>query len=269
MMENMVADGQNREGKDRKASMPDWAFLPEGLEWMRQGHDSPAAFWAEMSRLAGMARERATVTGAKPDSFVSNEEWDAFWKAAGRPDAPNGYRLPDAWGREGVRPELAGAVNEALAGDREAFMQACHACNLTARQAEKLFDIYGGLLADALEEQAVESVPLQEVLAELWPKDVEKHLDAARRGARHVGIGEALDSQGLSANPLVLKMARALGEMLGEAGMPGGGGPGGLLPNGEAAREEMYRLISSPGYRNNDPEIMRKLEVLAGRVGAK
>lgn len=244
----------------------DWSFLPETLRNLQQDFDKPEAFWTEVGRLALLAKEQKAVTGANPESLLTEDDWQAFWKRAGRPDSPEGYALPEKWTDADLAPEFAAKVNELLAGDRSAFMQACHACNLTSKQAESLFGVVGGLMAETLQREIAEQPVPEQVLAQLWPKDTEKHLETARRGARHAGLGDALDEAGLSANPLVLQLSRALGAAVGESMIPGKDARAAALPRGDQAREEMHRLIASDAYRNNDPESIRKVEALARRV---
>lgn len=210
----------------------DWSFLPEAGQGLRAGFDNP----------------------------------DSFWSALGRPEKPEGYALPENWKGEGVSPGVAARVNEVLAADRGAFMQACHACNLTGKQAESLFSVLGGVMAESFgNEEALYTNP-ETVLNTVWPTDTQKNLDTARRGARYAGIGDALDESGLSTNPLVLQLAKALGDAVGESSAPGGKGWTAGMPVGERAMEEMYRLVASDAYRSNDPETIRKVEALSRRV---
>lgn len=259
------AEAAHRE-QPTEPAMADWAFLPQSLQNLREGHERPEEFWNEVAQLVRMAREREFVTGARPESFASDEEWQRFWRAAGWPDSPAGYRTPEAWSADGVAPALAEAVTKVLMADKDPILQICHAANLTDRQARSIWQHYGGIVAKVLELEETEKATAGEAQAKLWPENTDSHMAAARRGARHAGIANELDSSGLSENPLVLKLAHALGEMLGEAGMPGAGGASSVLPTGQAAKEEMYRLIGTDAYRDNDPALMRKLEALAGRV---
>ena len=138
--------------------------------------------------------------------------------------------------------------------------------NRTGKEAESRTGVIGGRRAENSRGALARGKGPEETSGELWPQETSKHLDAARRGARHAGLGEALDQAGLAENPLVLKLAHALGEAIGEGGAPGLGNTGMALPSGERAREEMYRIISSDAYRNNDPEAIRKVEALSARV---
>ena len=245
----------------------DWGFLPDGLQSLSEGFDKPEAFWAEVSQLKAMSKERQAVTGAKPESLVSEQDWNDFWKAAGRPDSPDGYKLPESWSAEGVAPEIAQAVSKTLAEDFAPIKEAFHKANLTGKQAEALYGVLGNLVADGIQDDLAGQRSDAEIIKEVWPENTDQYLDAARRGARHAGLGSALDEAGLSKHPLVLKLAQALGEAVGEAGLPGGRGGGEAgLPRGQEAREEMYRVIASDAYKNNDPAAVRKVEALARRV---
>lgn len=243
-----------------------WGFLPDGMQALAQGYEKPEVFWVETGKLHSLAKEREAVTGAKPDSLVSDEEYAALWKSLGMPEAPDGYALPEVWSKEGVSPEVAASVNAVLNGDKQAMQEIFHDCKLTGKQAEALYGYVANLIAKNHELAEADQRPVADVLKELWPQDQDRHLDAARRGAAALGIGTELDAQGLSANPLVLKLAHALGERLGESGLPGNGGPGGVLPTGDRAREELYRVVASDAYKRNDPDVIRKAEALSARI---
>lgn len=246
-----------------------FGFLPAGLGSLAEGHEKPESFWAEVSNLKAMAREKQAITGKPVESLVSDEERAALWKALGKPEGKDGYTLPEAWQGEGVSEEMAAEVNKLLLTDGERIKEIADAVGLTAGQAQALYGVYGTLLAEGLAQKAAAAKPVEAVLQELWPENTAKHLDAARRGAAYAGLGNDLDKAGLSENPLVLKMAHKLGELIGEGKAPGLDGPAAVLPTGEAAREEMYRIIASEGYKRNDPATMRRYEELAARVDMK
>ncbi|HEU6436132.1 MAG TPA: hypothetical protein VE028_01615 [Nitratidesulfovibrio sp.] len=247
-----------------------FAFLPEGLKGLAEGFGKPEEFWAQAGELFGLAKERELVTGKRvPDSMASQEEWEAFHKALGRPDKPEGYTLPERFEAEGVPQELAGAVSELLSRDKGEFSALMHKHGLSQRQAEGMYRDIGSILAKSLGESQASAPDPQKVVAELWPQDTEKNLDLARRGARALGVGDALDEAGLSAHPLVLKLAHALGEMTAEDRLRDGGGPTAPMPVGQEAYQEMLRLVGSDAYQKNDPATVRRVEQLAGRVNMK
>lgn len=183
------------------------------------------------------------------------------------PETRDGYILPGRWAGEGVREDIAAQVSGIMERDRETFMDVCHACELTDTQAAALFDSLGRVLAGGIaEENAGYGETLAETVNALWPRDTAANVDIARRGAHFLKIGDELDASGLSAHPLVLRMAHAVGRMVGEDAMRPSGGKEDALPVGQAAREEMRRIIGSEAYRRNDPAAIRKVESLAARV---
>lgn len=183
------------------------------------------------------------------------------------PEMPEGYALPKSWAREGVPEDLAAQVTQALEGDREEFMRVCHACRLTDSQATALYGSLGGVLAEAIaRDNAAFQQSAKEAVTGLWPGETAENLAIARRGAQFLKLGDALDKEGLSAHPLVLRMAHAVGRMIGEDAMRAGGVGGAALPAGEAARSAMHTIIASDAYRRNDPAAIRKVEALAARV---
>ncbi len=183
------------------------------------------------------------------------------------PETRDGYVLPQTWAGEGVHEDIAARVSGMLEQDRDAFMDVCHACKLTDTQAAALFDSLGKALAGGIaEDNAAYNQGLAETVNRLWPRDTAQNVEIARRGARFLKIGNELDDSGLSAHPLVLRMAHAVGRMVGEDAMRSMGGEAGALPVGEAARAEMIRIIRSDAYRRNDPAAIRKVEALAARV---
>lgn len=196
------------------------------------------------------------------------------------PEEPDGYMLPEAWTAETVAEEIAARVSEILAGDRGEFMRVCHACSLTGRQAAALFDAVGGVMAQSLAEADAarrgdsphgqqNTHDLEEGLRALWPRDTRRHAEIVRRGAVQAGVDADLRESGLAGHPTVLRILHALGSGTGEDVVRGGARAAASLPTGEAARREMYRVIRSDGYRTNDPGVMRMLEALAARVGAR
>jgi hypothetical protein len=275
-MDEVLAQGGASPGQANNA----FDFLPDGLQGLAQGHADPSAFWADVSRLKAMDRELTALSGVTPETLAKPEDFDRAFAALGRPENKDGYKLPQTWegalwtpeGPSDAKPSAATteAVSKMLADPNEQaqFRDMARRCDLTQKQAEKLYNFYGSVLARHVEaEQATRTDPRQAV-QELWPEDTAAHLDTARRGARALGIGDDLDAAGLSGNPLVLKLAYALGERLGEdtpAGMGGGGG-GGALPTGQAAREELHRVVASEAYKTHDPAAIKRAQALSERA---
>jgi hypothetical protein len=196
------------------------------------------------------ARAQEPVAAALPD------DWTGSWAGKlWRKDGTLGEEAPEA---------VRGEVSRLLAEDAGQFRAIARQCELSEKQAAKLFDLYGSVIGKHLAEALPSEADPRQAAAAVWPADTDRNLDVARRGARAAGLGQALDEAGLSANPLVLRLAHALGEALSEDSVEQGGGAS--LPTGPAAREELYRVIGSEAYRNGDNTAYRLAEALSARV---
>ncbi|MDL2272235.1 hypothetical protein LJC23_04295 [Desulfovibrio sp. OttesenSCG-928-I05] len=250
----------------------EWAFLPDGLESLKEGFERPEEFWGTVSRALGMLREKIQVTGMQPDGFLDEADSQALWRKLGKPERADGYQFPEAWRKENVPADILERVNETLRQDRNDLMQICHTCDLTDKQAKKLFECLGELLVACFGEEGQEQneddaqQKLQEALQKLWPDATDAHKETIMRGVNVAGIGKELDESELTFEPLMLKLLHVLGEATGEDAMRGKNGYAAGLPSGEAARQEMYSIIRSDAYRKNDPAAMRRVEALATRI---
>ena len=266
----VTGEGNNTGDTGTAGMAQDWGFLPDGLDSLKEGHESPEKFWANVSSLHGMAKEKAIMTGTKPESLVTPEEKAAFWKSMGLPEKPDGYKLPENVAFEGVSEDVQKQVNFALGTDRAEIMNAFHAAGLTDAQANALYTQLGTVMARNLE--GATAPDAEKIIAGLWPENTEANLAIAKRGAVAMGadFGSRLDEKGLSFDPDVLALCHALGRATGEdtvRNAAGGGASG--LPTGEAAKEEMHRLISSEAYHKNDAATMRRINQLAEQVSRK
>lgn len=207
-----------------------WDFLPDALKGMAKEYESPEKFWADFTPPA---------------------------------DA-EGYALPETYDLAGVEDGIAAQVNTLMAESRAEMQKLAHAAGLSPRQAQAFYGALAPLLATSVAAQAA-PVDAEKVFADVWPKDTAKNVDIARRGARSLGIGDELDAAGLSAHPLVLRMAHALGMAAGEDTLSGGG-DGSALPTGDAAYREMVRLANTDAYKAREPSVVRMFEALSRRV---
>ena len=210
----------------------------------------------------GMAVEAAL--GMKAEAVLPLDDAD---KTGIVPESLEGYALPRRWAGEGASDEIAEHVTGILEGDRQTFMEVCHACRLTDTQAVALFNTVGKVMAGAVTETNKSyNQRLTESISSVWPDETERNMEIARRGAQFLKIGAELDAEGLSAHPLVLRMVHAVGRMVGEDTMRSTGMSHGGLPVGEEARAEMIKIIQTEEYRRNDPAALHKVEALAARV---
>lgn len=183
------------------------------------------------------------------------------------PDAPEGYQLPDAWKHDEVPEEIARRVASLLENDKDDFKRFCHSAAMTDEQAGKAFAALGLIMAEHLATCSMaEGRDVDAALALLAPANPAEYWQTAKRGARHLNIGSALDEAGLTANPLVLRLAHAVGALTGEDSMRGTAKTPRSLPFGAEARSEMLKAMQTDGYKKNDPAVMRLVEQLAARV---
>ncbi len=93
-----------------------------------------------------------SLLGKRPAGIPANDapqaEWDKFYQAAGRPESPDKYALPEIEGLpEGID----------LTETKQSAMQLMHKAGLTQKQAEALWKDYVGLEMGALEKHKTTS----------------------------------------------------------------------------------------------------------------
>lgn len=270
-----------------------WGFLPAEMSNIQQAYGSPQEFWDHVGRMTTRNLELQAM-GAVPDEKANQEEWNQFWRKLGCPERPDAYRLPTGYTNRDMPPDLALGVGAIMDEGRNEFMQLAHAAHLTQKQAETLYALAGDSVARNLASQPAatagsspsgpaaspspSSTPVNfagpsagqddpyQVVQQLWPQDTARNLDLAKRGARSLGIGTALDEAGLSSHPLVLQMAWALGKATAEDGMQRPGQADAALPVGDAAYKELLRVVATDAYKRQEPGSVALAEQLSVRV---
>jgi len=153
--------------------------------------DDAIRSYAELERVHGkLSGEALKVPGAD----ASPEQWAAFYKAVGRPDAPEGYRftMPD-----GAPENLP--YNQANAERLKAW---CHEAGLTPAQAQVIHDGAMSLFADDFraysEREAKAEADATVALVKEWgePDSVgfRRNVEMADRAIRQLG-GTALKKE--------------------------------------------------------------------------
>ena len=244
--EGMSNEGQSNEGTlgsgESLTSNP-MEFVPESYReenWISK-HKSPETFWASMKHQQALIGKKQIVQGLEmPGAESGNDEWSKFYQETGRPDDVAGYEFNnDSEMDEGEFGEFA-----------DTFGQLSHKHGLSKKQAE-------GLLNDYLETEKanyekhdnIQEKNIQETIGELWGDNSEIQMANAKKGAHKLGLGDKLDSEGLSANPLVLQLAAALGESMSEASIKG---QGEAPESREMMLEKATRLQRDPSYWNDE-----------------
>lgn len=201
-----------------------------------------------------------------PGKDAGPEAWDGVWKRLGRPDKPEGYELR--------RPEDMTVYSDDFA---QKFRAAAHQSGLTAKQAAALHDWWiqeasQGLTAEAEQGQLAEG-ELKRKLEIAWGSQRDEKLEAARRAARHFGLGEKQLArlEGLTGDFRMLEALASMGGLLSEDRLTGRQTS---MMTQEAARGEMRRLEGDGEFRRayidrahpGHDEAVRRMTELAERA---
>lgn len=199
-------DAQNTQGQDEGNQLPSFATqLPKDYRHVAEGYDSMAAFMAAASE-AFNAQQNAVV---KPGDGATQEQWDEYWKAVGRPDSPDGYELAPPEGAE-VDQELA-----------KEFRQKAHEAGLNSEQAKELFDWY---FSTATQRQQLgeqyrqqQKQELETRLKDEWGADYDKNVETIKRAAKRFGdesFAEYVGSSGLGNDYSFVKFMKRVGDAI-------------------------------------------------------
>ena len=196
--------------------------------------------YLELETKIGAAR---TVVPKEGDPQAS---WDAFWTAAGRPEAADKYTLPEL--PAGV------AKDEGLeAWLRETSFKAGH----NQQQTDMFYNSWAEFQQARAAEIKTATDEVTEQLKAEWGPKWDANVDA---GKYAIAVGAGTDAQAvmhlkladgsyLMDNPVIARMMSGLGHKLGEAGLepPGTTAIGGITtPAG--AKAEIGRLKADPEF---------------------
>ena len=200
-----------------------------------------------------------------PGANATPDDWNAFFKAVGRPDAPEGYDLP------GPKDEKA-AGYEAY----KQFRDTAHKAGLTNAQASSVLEFLVALgeseysNADAAIRQQREQAAAD--LRKEWGMAYDRNLAVANRLVQAFGGDE--DSQkalagAINNDPQVLKFCATIGAKLLEDNLLGGVGGGTALSPAEAKakvdgimrdKQHPYHNASTPGHAEAVREVQKLYE---------
>lgn len=218
--------------------------------------------WKSPEDLAKSAFNLEKLLGSEkvpmPKDANDAEGWDRFFKAAGRPDAPDAYGLDKI---EGADPEFS-------KGAAAAF----HAAGLNPTQAAKLVEFYGAQAKASVEAQETAFAQQAQIdisdLRKEWGPAFDAKLEAAQRATKLAGLDEATTQK--IERSLGIKAAAELFAKIGEATSEapfrtaGGGGDAFMTPAGAA--EQKASLLKDPAFvariNANDPGARAQLDRL-------
>jgi hypothetical protein len=192
-----------------------------------------------LEQLLGANADKRGVVLPKDDTDAAG--WDAVYTKLGRPEKPEGYKLPMP---EGADPAFAKQAAEVM-----------HKFGLTQKQAEGLAawnNEQGAALfkdQDAKREAAFKTE--FESLKTEWGQGFDSNVQLGQRAAKAFGFGKdelAKIEEAIGPGALLKRFAE-VGKRLGEDVLPGdrhGGGEMGLTP--AAAKENIAQLQRDPAF---------------------
>lgn len=132
-----MVDAEGNFAKGLEDRMPDDL---KGNPVLTKYRNLPEVFRGLVSMGEVVGKEKIAI----PDEHSSHAVWEEFWKAGGRPDAPDGYDLarPAEMSEEMYSPDLAKAAGELF-----------HQAGLSDKQAKSLFDWWNAQAMKAAETQ--------------------------------------------------------------------------------------------------------------------
>lgn len=236
-------------------------FIPEqyrGEAWATK-YKTADDFFKGFDNLTKLAGKKEVTEGLKlPGEEASPEEWEKFYQGLGRPESFDKYELPkDLEAPEGYDLDAA----------REHFSKFAHKNGLTQKQAQGMFkDFLEFEKENFAKAQTEAKLTFDKAVVKAFGEDYQKDLALAKKAAKALNIGTTLDEEGLSAHPVILKMAAELGKYVGEDTFVDPGN----TESKESLKERTLRLQRSPLYQKGDPATLREVErnykIMAGEI---
>jgi hypothetical protein len=203
-----------------------------------------AKSYVHAQRLIG--RDPSTVLPI-PGSDDDADGWNGVYAKLGRPEAPEGYKLPDVSLPEGLKED------QALRG---AFLGEAHKAGLSNRQASALYAWWNGQQAAILQAQndaaTQQSAATEAALTREWGAAFKERVDDAKTALTHYfppALIEKVNLAGLGRDAEFVNAMATLGKALREDGVVGRGAGGGAYTPTEAQQQ-----ISA---LQRDPEFMK------------
>jgi hypothetical protein len=181
-----------------------------------------------------------------PGKEAKPEEWGSFWNQIGRPESPDGYKLPEQL-PEGIKADPAKA---------QAFAKFAHENGLTGQQFAALVQFRANELAEeAKSSAAAKTTGVEEAVARLrkeWGPAFDERLAMARDAAKRLGGEALLANERYGNDPDAIMFMANVGKMLAQDSVVGGG-RGRTFTTAPAEAEQQIQAIY------NDPEKSRIL----------
>jgi len=235
VVNNELEDGSMTKEVDNGGAAQWWESLPEELKAdpaVRRYASMEEAIRGLVDASKLLDRDNVVVPGKESPK----EDWDRYYRAIGRPDNPDGYKL-----------EISDADPEVL----EEFRKVAFDSGMTPAQVEALAEFWGRLTQKGRERLSAQieegRAKAEQELRREWGSSFEAELDIARRAVRAVAdpeIVEILES-GLGNDPRVIRLFNRIGKMIGEDSLNSASGG---APVSVDAKSELARLKADPEF---------------------
>ena len=214
---------------------------PEGFFGKESSHLSKRFTSPQALAKSYVSLERQLSNSNKvavPNENSTEEEWNAFYTKAGRPEKPEEYGLTapegvakQVWNEQEVK-DFSGLAHKLGLSKKSANA-------LVSWQAERLSKAYEAQsqMADQAKTQAVDSLKKE------WGGDFDKNVDLAKKAAQTFG-GDELLSHPLSNDPAFIKAMARAGAAISEDKLAGGRGSGPAASDPSSVREEIGQIMS-------------------------
>lgn len=237
--------------------MPDYDFLPHVPEDVRSDPslklihgETPEAIIGSLAKgYAHAQRKIGEPHLPVPSKDWKPEQWDAFYKSLGRPDAPTGYKIPEIKFAEGLSIDQK---------KLEKWQGVFHKHGLMPQQAEAIMtefltEINGEYSEDFNQRKSARDVATKKLRDELGDK-YQGSVDMALAVIRKYG-GEDfvnfLEQSGLGNHPALIGTFMKIGQFMAEDKAHGGGGDSTLFTSQAQAQAEISKLSGDGAFQNS------------------
>ena len=215
----------------------------------------PDASKEDVQEFISKVQQRIPNLAVLPGDEATDEDWDSFYKAAGRPEDPNGYEFPE------IKDQDGNVVDDPVW--KENFKKIAHEAGLSPKQAQKIYEFRAQELMQRQQVMAQTRQQTLKALQEEFGPDWEQVVARGQKAVEALAdpeLRQLIGETPVGNHPGMVKLFAKIGEMIGEPGVFGEGTPAkatALTPEEAAARimeirrnkEHPYNNPSDPGHQ--------------------
>lgn len=247
---SIVKDLIGAKTADWKGSLPDDLKADPSIGQYKSLPDFAKGF-VETKKMVGQSLRA-------PAADASDEEWDKYYKAGGKPNAPEEYKF--------ALPE-----DFKLTPDEEKEIRdTAYRMGLNGKQVQRLIDLQAERVAGLRKVEREELTKVDKTYREKWGATYERNKAIVTRTIEKIDPDRKLraffDETGLGNHPVMIDLMYEWGKKLVEDGLMPGDVQG--VTGREEARAKIAELMAKPEYLKSKPgdplfDEVRKLHQLA------